>query len=392
MRDHNEDAFLARGGEGLWVVADGMGGLDDGQWASRIVAKELGEAPLSGDLERDAATVAEVIRHANYLIFKESTEHQNHIGSTVVSLLVRGPRFAAVWAGDSRLYLRRGGTLSQVTTDHTQVQQLVNAGYLTKHEAAEHPMSHVLARAVGTHAEVESEVVVGDVQAGDLFLLCSDGLPRVLEDEEIAREMELGNPGAMVQRLLDIALERGAPDNVTILAIGCVDPNGAMGAAMSAGCRRSSAARRTTRRRRRRPRRKPVACRPPAPSDRTAERRRRGSHPRRRDRRGAGAGRAWRRRLGAAAEGAASEAPPAVGPMVVVQGGGDPCRRPWLRGSSRRRSAPCRAAGCRSQKVRCPWAVRRQDNNGDQRGRRLALQEVQGALETKKKMAWRRPA
>ena len=251
VRDHNEDAFLARGGEGFWVVADGMGGLDDGQWASRTVARQLAEAPLSGDLERDAATVAEVVRHANYLIFKESTEHQNHIGSTVVTLLVRGPRFAAVWAGDSRLYLRRGGTLSQVTTDHTQVQQLVNAGYLTRHEAAEHPMSHVLARAVGTHAEVESEVIVGDVQAGDLFLLCSDGLPRVLEDEEIAREMESGNPGAMVQRLLDIALERGAPDNVTILAIGCVDPNGAMGAAMSAAPPVHSAARRITARQRR---------------------------------------------------------------------------------------------------------------------------------------------
>jgi serine/threonine protein phosphatase PrpC len=179
VRSNNEDAFLARGGEGFWVVADGMGGMDDGEWASRTLAVQLAEAPLSGDLERDAATVGEVVRHANFLIFKESTERQNHIGSTVVSLMVRGTRFAAVWAGDSRLYLRRGGTLRQVTTDHTQVQQMVNAGYMTPREAADHPMSHVLARAVGTHAEVEAEVVAGDVQPGDLFLLCSDGLPRV---------------------------------------------------------------------------------------------------------------------------------------------------------------------------------------------------------------------
>jgi serine/threonine-protein phosphatase Stp1 len=234
VRGENEDAFLARGGEGLWVVADGMGGLDDGQWASRTLARELAEAPLRGDLEHDAATIAEVIRHANFVIFKASTERRNHMGSTAVALLIRGPRFAAVWAGDSRLYLWREGALSQVTTDHTQVQQLVDAGYLTRREAADHPMSHVLARAVGTHAELETETVMGEVRAGDLFLLCSDGLPRVVEDEEIARELGSGNPAEMVRRLIDQALARGAPDNVTVMAIGCADPSGAMGAAMSA--------------------------------------------------------------------------------------------------------------------------------------------------------------
>ena len=234
VRTENEDAFMARGGEGLWVVADGMGGLDDGQWASRLVARQLAEAPLSGDLERDAAVVSEVILHANYLIFKESTERRNHMGSTVVALLIRGARFAAVWAGDSRLYLRRDGALSQVSTDHTQVQQLVSAGYMTAREAADHPMSHVLARAVGTHAELETETLFGEVRAGDLFLLCSDGLPREVEDDEIDRAMEAGNPAAMVGRLIDLTLERGAPDNVTVLAIGCGDPSGAMGMAMAA--------------------------------------------------------------------------------------------------------------------------------------------------------------
>jgi len=224
VRSENEDAYLARGGEGFWVVADGMGGLDDGQWASRTLAMELAEAPLSGDLERDAATVGEVIRHCNFVIFKESTDRQNHMGSTAVALLIRGPRFAAVWAGDSRLYLRRDGVLSQITVDHTQVQQLVDAGYLTRREAADHPMSHVLARAVGTQADLETDTLVGEVRAGDLFLLCSDGLPRVMEDEEIARELESGNPVIMVERMLAIALERGSPDNVTIMVVGCGDP------------------------------------------------------------------------------------------------------------------------------------------------------------------------
>jgi serine/threonine protein phosphatase PrpC len=230
VRTENEDAFLARGGDGLWVVADGMGGLADGQWAARVLAKQLAEAALIDDLEQDAATVADTVRHANFEIFEESMARQNHIGSTVVALLICGSRFAAVWAGDSRLYLRRDGALVQVTTDHTQVQQLVHAGYMTPREAAEHPMNHVLARAVGTHAEVEPETLIGEVKPGDLFLLCSDGLPRVVEDEEIARELEKEDHGAaMVQHLLDLALARGAPDNVTILAIRCAELPGGPG-------------------------------------------------------------------------------------------------------------------------------------------------------------------
>jgi serine/threonine-protein phosphatase Stp1 len=223
VRGHNEDAFVARGHEGFWMVADGMGGLADGQFASRTLVQALADAPLSGDLERDSATVAEVIRHAGFVIFKASTERRNHIGSTAVALLISGGRFAAIWAGDSRLYLRRGGALSQVTRDHTQVQQLVDAGYLSQADAADHPMSHVLARAVGVQAEVEVDTVVGEVQAGDLFLVCSDGLPRVVEDNEIDAELASGNPGDMVERLLEIALKREAPDNVTILAVGYGD-------------------------------------------------------------------------------------------------------------------------------------------------------------------------
>src|ERR1700679_3885549 len=87
VRTENEDAFMARGGEGFWVVADGMGGLDDGQFASRTLSRHLAEAPLSGDLERDAATVAEVVRHANYLISKESNESQTTHRPTMGVLL-----------------------------------------------------------------------------------------------------------------------------------------------------------------------------------------------------------------------------------------------------------------------------------------------------------------
>ena len=220
VRPVNEDSFVARSDEGFWLVADGMGGLDDGRWASRTLAHALAKTPLYGDLARDASGAADAVHHANYLIFKESTVKRNRIGSTVVTLSVVGSRFAVHWAGDSRAYLVRRGVLAPLTRDHTQVRRMHDSGYLSDDEAAHHPMAHVLARAVGVQATVELEQVAGEAEVGDIFLLCSDGLTTVLNDSEIGAALH-GDPAAMVQRLLDLALANGAPDNVTIVAVGC---------------------------------------------------------------------------------------------------------------------------------------------------------------------------
>jgi serine/threonine protein phosphatase PrpC len=219
-RKANEDAFLARSEAGLWALAGGMGGFQNGSWASRTVIEGLAGARFSGDIATDAAVAVAAIRHANSQIFKESTERYKRMGSTAVALIVAGGRFAAIWAGDSRAYLWRRGTLRALTRDHTQVRQMVEAGYLSPEAAREHPMAHVLARAVGVQAELELERAFGEVEAGDLFLLCSDGLHAVLTDDDIAGGLRTAAPSAAAEGLLELALRRGASDDVTVLAIG----------------------------------------------------------------------------------------------------------------------------------------------------------------------------
>ena len=123
------------------------------------------------------------------------------MGSTVAALIVQEGFFSVLWVGDSRVYLFRDGTLHQLSRDHTQVQEMVDSGLLTPDEAKTHPMSHVLARAVGVQASLELDVIVDEAGVGDRFLLCSDGLTARVSPEEIAAAMA-GVPAEIVQRQL----------------------------------------------------------------------------------------------------------------------------------------------------------------------------------------------
>jgi serine/threonine-protein phosphatase Stp1 len=223
VRAANEDAFVAMPALGLWAVADGMGGHANGQWASRVVVDALGRVAISGDFDADALRVGEAIRDANSRIHDEVVALGAKMGSTAATLLVRGGRFAVLWVGDSRVYLWRAGDLHQLTRDHTQVQELVDRGLLSPEDAAHHPMSHVISRAVGVQAVLEVEAVSDDVIAGDVFLLCSDGLTGLVSDAEIAQVLSQVRPRLACERLIDVCLRRGAPDNVTVIAIAC-DP------------------------------------------------------------------------------------------------------------------------------------------------------------------------
>ena len=193
VRDHNEDNFCARERQGLWAVADGMGGHEGGEWASARLVEELDALEVPDDFDAACEAVAEAIRKANQSILAEARRRGTQMGSTIVALLVQGQRHAALWVGDSRAYRLRDGAFGQLTRDHTQVQDMVERGILSAEDAIGHPMGHILSRAVGVREEVQVDRVVGDVQPGDVFLLCSDGLHGYVEEKEIARLLARGD-------------------------------------------------------------------------------------------------------------------------------------------------------------------------------------------------------
>lgn len=223
VRSANEDSHASVPWAGVWVVADGMGGHHNGQFASRTIADAVGATTPPDDLESACSAVAGAIHEANATIFARSVEEGKQMGSTVVALVLRGSEFAVLWAGDSRAYVFREGQLIQLTRDHTQVEMMLERGLLTPEEAEDHPMKHVLARAVGVQDVLELDAVRDEIASRDVFLLCSDGLHGVLDDAEIAALIrEHGYAAGEV--LVAACLERGAPDNVTVTLVAANEP------------------------------------------------------------------------------------------------------------------------------------------------------------------------
>lgn len=221
VRTANEDAHVARPRDGIWAVADGMGGHQRGDWASACVARALRSVLLPADFDAAVDRMADALDEANREIVAEATAAGGAIGTTVAVLLIHGPRYAVLWAGDSRVYRCREHVITLLTTDHSQVEQMVAAGLLTRNEAENHPMAHVLSRAVGVRDGLTLDRIDGEAAAGDVFLLCSDGLSRVVEIADLQRVLTDHPPRAAATALIDLALDRGAPDNVTVAVIGC---------------------------------------------------------------------------------------------------------------------------------------------------------------------------
>lgn len=220
-RSANEDSMLLRDRDGLWIVADGMGGHHAGAWASACVQQTFQNAILTRDFNANFAAIDAAVHAANSVIVKESERAGATMGSTVAILHCCGARFAVFWAGDSRVYLRRNAELYRMTTDHSEVQELVDAGLIGESDAFTHPRRSVLTRAVGASPILRLDAIVDRLEDGDIFLLCSDGLSGLVLDEEIGRLMDAPSPEAMTHDLVRLALERGGKDNVTVIAVAC---------------------------------------------------------------------------------------------------------------------------------------------------------------------------
>ena len=210
---------------GIFVVADGMGGHAAGEVASemavRFIARELGS--LRGMSDEDVAErMRGAIRAANGAIFQRTlTEHDKRgMGTTATALALYEARFLIGQVGDSRAYRLRDGKLSQLTKDHSYVQEQVDAGYLTPEQARTHPYSNVITRCVGANADVMPDIYVGSVKPTDLFLLASDGLTGMLEDYQMGEILTASAmPQQMVDGLIAEANRHGGLDNITAIVV-----------------------------------------------------------------------------------------------------------------------------------------------------------------------------
>jgi PPM family protein phosphatase len=240
-RKHNEDAFALDVGEGLFIVADGMGGHAAGEVASKITVETIGEF-IAATRQKEEATwpfkynheldfnsnrLAVAIEKANERVMAAVAAQPwlKGMGTTVVAGLLNEKILSLAHVGDSRAYLFRDGQLSRLTDDHSWVHEQVTAGILTEEEAKTHPLKNVVTRALGGGPSVSPDLQELVFSPGDRFLFCSDGLTTMLSDEEIHDAAEKIKPTQeLCKKLVDMANEKGGVDNITVVVVDISDP------------------------------------------------------------------------------------------------------------------------------------------------------------------------
>lgn len=220
VRPGNEDCFIMDTELGLLAVADGMGGHQAGEVASYLALQTLREKLLNSPAGEPLPNLMAAAAFANEVVFRSSLSSQERegMGTTMTAIWVVGSRGFLAHIGDSRAYLLRDGQLQHLTDDHSYVGELVRCGSLTFDEARHHPRRNILTRALGTEKSVDIDSREIELKTGDRLLLCTDGLYEVISDSEIqtimSRKQELQ---ATARELLNLALERGGPDNITVV-------------------------------------------------------------------------------------------------------------------------------------------------------------------------------
>ncbi len=221
VRKHNEDAFLCQPEQAHWAVADGMGGHSAGDVASQSIVEALQLFEQQPHLSDSVDLLEDLLLQTNQKLLDLAGGEQKIIGSTIAGLLLLTDYYLLYWCGDSRIYLYRNGVLVQESVDHTYTQGLVAQGRLTPEEAQVHPERNVITRAVGAADALYIDMDIRNLQAGDRFLICSDGLDKELSDTDIAAFMAQRHIPLeqLTQAMMDCCLERGGRDNITLILI-----------------------------------------------------------------------------------------------------------------------------------------------------------------------------
>jgi protein phosphatase len=228
-REQNQDSYLIDEALGLYVVADGMGGHRGGEVASAMAVQAVREAVarVQNDKRKPhpRQLLAQAYREASHKIYdrshNESPELQG-MGTTLVTALYRDGVMYVANVGDSRAYLFTEGKLWQITEDHSLVNEQIRAGLLTEREAENFAAKNVITRSVGFERDVLCDIVEREMQAGELLLICSDGLSGLVQDSMIAQLCSSGIPEQIVSKCIDLAKKNGGDDNITVMVIGAV--------------------------------------------------------------------------------------------------------------------------------------------------------------------------
>lgn len=221
VRQLNEDAYLERSDIGLWVVADGVGGHNAGDLASKTVVEALAQVDRPDLLGPFVDAVEDQLLYSNKQLREIASQYNDDrtIGSTVIVLLAYHQHCIIMWVGDSRAYLYRNGILKQLSRDHSQVEELVKNGIVSPEDAQSHPSANVITKAIGASDDLYVDIDAEGVQPGDTFLLCSDGLYRHITHSELSTYLAMDDIHDCCRQLLALTLERGALDNLTIIVV-----------------------------------------------------------------------------------------------------------------------------------------------------------------------------
>lgn len=224
VREVNQDCFACSPEDGIYLVADGMGGHLAGEKAAQTAVEVLASTMVDrvGSGTADAPALVQAFLEANRQIVQASLSDatMRGMGTTATMAMVVGDQVIIGHVGDSRAYLIRGGEIEQITEDHSVVAQLLKAGAITPLEALHHPYRNVITRCLGMQMDLEPDTHQFPWQPGDRVLLCTDGLSGLVNDDEMRDvALEEADPQDACQRLLDLAMERGGYDNITIVLV-----------------------------------------------------------------------------------------------------------------------------------------------------------------------------
>jgi serine/threonine protein phosphatase PrpC len=220
VRKKNEDKFIEISDQGLWVVADGMGGMSFGEKASQYVVDAFEDFERRETLVENVDDLENRIINANHKCCSDpAVKSGKAMGSTVVLLFFWKDKAITLWVGDSRLYRIRKWQLDQLSTDHSLVQEMVEFGQISKGEAEFHPRSNIITRGVGLGADIYVDMEYLSVQTGDRFLLCTDGLNKHLMDHQLIPPMQDPDIEKTTKRLIAMSIEGGGGDNITVILV-----------------------------------------------------------------------------------------------------------------------------------------------------------------------------